>query len=955
MAVPILQPAFSTGEIAPNLFGRADLAREHLGATTLRNMFVSYKGGAYSRPGTMFVGWSAQLGRPFPPRLIPFQFSINQGLILEFGNFYMRVILNGAFVTETPIPITNVTQADPGVVTAGAGSGGSASPINTGVYTSYAPGDTITLAGGTYTAPAVLTVNDTTLLSCLPLARGTGYTPGDMITLAGGSFTTAAVLTIVATQVVSVTLANAGTGGTPGNATVTGTTGTGTKFQAGVTIDNTGVIVSVNSILNPGGYTVNPTVLTNEPVTGGGLVGAELSIVMGVDDHYTLIGGDYNANPAGGVLTQNTTTGMGVGATFQSAIFGPYIVSFSFGGVYTVFPTNPVQQAFSSGGGLGAEFSISWSSFTGNGFNTGDWVYITGVGGMTELDGQTFTIQVLSPTTFALMDNFGNNVDTSVFPAYTGGGTAARIFTLPTIYADADLEYLKFVQSADVMTICCVNQVTGTEYPPQDLARFSDTNWVFTPVVPAPTITAPVDVILHSDPPFGFNYPQYITDLPSVPGANYLYRITAVNSKGEESVASVVFEGQGTGIDCVDVSATAGSITITWDQVPGAAYYNVYKAEPGSTALPGPGTVPMGPIPPSSSLFGFVGTTFATTFVDSNITPDFQKVPPVHHNPFARGQITSVVLDNPGSGYDLAPAVVINSATGIGGVIEADVFLTSGTFAGPPQPAGVAALVLVDGGMDYQQGDTITIVGAGSGATGHIIIGPQSGTYPSVVNYFQERRVFASSLNNPDTYWMSVPGQFNNFDSRIPTIDSDAITGTPWSLQVNGIQFFVLMPAGLATLTGLSAWLLVGAGSFAQNVQPISPKSQVAQPLAFSGCSPTIPPIKINYDIIYVSSKNSYYYDLPYQLYALSEPIDLTILSSHLFDDFALREHAWAESPFKTLWTVRNDGVLLSLTFLKQQQVAGWARHDTNGHFFSVASVVEPVIATPELPTDLPP
>src|SRR3974390_1366068 len=118
MAVPILQPAFSTGEIAPNLFGRADLAREHLGATTMRNMFVSYKGGASSRPGTMFVGWSAQFGRPYPPRLIPFQFNINQGLILEFGNFYMRIIENGAMVTENPVPILNVTQADPGVVTA---------------------------------------------------------------------------------------------------------------------------------------------------------------------------------------------------------------------------------------------------------------------------------------------------------------------------------------------------------------------------------------------------------------------------------------------------------------------------------------------------------------------------------------------------------------------------------------------------------------------------------------------------------------------------------------------------------------------------------------------------------------------------------------------------------------------------------------------------------------------
>jgi hypothetical protein len=217
------------------------------------------------------------------------------------------------------------------------------------------------------------------------------------------------------------------------------------------------------------------------------------------------------------------------------------------------------------------------------------------------------------------------------------------------------------------------------------------------------------------------------------------------------------------------------------------------------------------------------------------------------------------------------------------------------------------------------------------------------------VNYFQQRRAFGNSLNNPDTYWMSQPGAFQNFDARIPTIASDAITGSPWSLQVNGIQWFVLMPAGLATFTGLSAWLLVGAGSFATNVQPISPSNQVANPLAFTGCSPTLPPIKINYEIVYVTAKGSYYYDLPYQLYALSEPIDLTIFSSHLFDDFTMREHTWAETPYKIIWSVRDDGAVLSCTYLKQQQVSGWARHDTNGHFWSVASIVEPVIATPEL------
>jgi hypothetical protein len=69
-------------------------------------MFVGYRGGAYSRAGTAFCGFSKQTGRNYPPRLIPFQFSINQGLALEFGHQYMRVLFNGSFVTEGAVPIT---------------------------------------------------------------------------------------------------------------------------------------------------------------------------------------------------------------------------------------------------------------------------------------------------------------------------------------------------------------------------------------------------------------------------------------------------------------------------------------------------------------------------------------------------------------------------------------------------------------------------------------------------------------------------------------------------------------------------------------------------------------------------------------------------------------------------------------------------------------------------------
>jgi hypothetical protein len=116
MAIPFGTLSFSSGEISPALFGHADLARFRVAASTMRNFFVGFQGGALSRAGTALVGFSKQTGRSYPPRLLPFQFSNTQGLVLEFGNSYMRVIYQGAFVLESPVNITGASQANPCVL-----------------------------------------------------------------------------------------------------------------------------------------------------------------------------------------------------------------------------------------------------------------------------------------------------------------------------------------------------------------------------------------------------------------------------------------------------------------------------------------------------------------------------------------------------------------------------------------------------------------------------------------------------------------------------------------------------------------------------------------------------------------------------------------------------------------------------------------------------------------------
>ena len=111
-----------------------------------------------------------------------------------------------------------------------------------------------------------------------------------------------------------------------------------------------------------------------------------------------------------------------------------------------------------------------------HGLSDGDQVYITDAGGMTEINDSRlyYTVANKTATTFEVQDRDGNNVDSTAFTTYTSGGEVNKIFTLTTIYAQADLEELRWVQNQDTLTI------THQDYSPRDFKRTSDVDWTIT-------------------------------------------------------------------------------------------------------------------------------------------------------------------------------------------------------------------------------------------------------------------------------------------------------------------------------------------------------------------------------------------------------------------------------------------------------------------------------------------
>jgi hypothetical protein len=109
------QTNFTAGELTPKLAGQVDFKKYNNGVEVLENMTVFPQGGATRRYGTKFVAEVKDSSKI--TRLIPFEFNIEQSYILEFGNQYIRFFKDNGQITNATKNITNITQANPAVVT----------------------------------------------------------------------------------------------------------------------------------------------------------------------------------------------------------------------------------------------------------------------------------------------------------------------------------------------------------------------------------------------------------------------------------------------------------------------------------------------------------------------------------------------------------------------------------------------------------------------------------------------------------------------------------------------------------------------------------------------------------------------------------------------------------------------------------------------------------------------
>lgn len=210
-----------------------------------------------------------------------------------------------------------------------------------------------------------------------------------------------------------------------------------------------------------------------------------------------------------------------------------------------------------------------------------------------------------------------------------------------------------------------------------------------------------------------------------------------------------------------------------------------------------------------------------------------------------------------------------------------------------------------------------------------------SNNHPACTTYHQQRLYFGGPVNSVQSIYASRAGIFHNFDISNPVRADDSIEFAVASRKVNAIRHLVSI-GPLIALTSGSEWRIDGDADGIITPSTINTRQQGERG------SSELTPIVIGDTVLYVQALAGRVRDLSYDFNSNSyKGSDLSILAEHLFKGHTIVDWAYAEEPYSIVWAVRDDGILLSLTYLKEHDVWGWAQHETDGLVKSVGSISE--------------
>ena len=466
-----------------------------------------------------------------------------------------------------------------------------------------------------------------------------------------------------------------------------------------------------------------------------------------------------------------------------------------------------------------------------------------------------------------------------------GGGPA--IFELTTPYTEEQLPRLGFTQNADVMTL------VHPDHDPRNLNRLADDNWTLTVIDYSSNVTAPV-----------FTAGSVVKVITNINQSNPAH-VTAT-AHGFISGNLVLIEGVVGMVELNDRSFIISVLTPDTFELVGenATAHTAYVSDGTAERQNGATTVGSG--------FGDFDKsyTYVVTTVDANGTESLASI--------ETGVTTKSLSQTGGVRLTWDP------------VAGAEYYRV---YKDPSVGTGIYGWIGDSNNTSFDDYNIAPITSDAPPQDRQPFNGVDN--KPSVVTYYQQRQVFANTNNEPQVTYTTQVNNFSSLRTSNPARDDDAVTFTIAAKQVNEVRH--LMPLdSLILLTSGGEWKMTEGQD---NV--LTPSTIGVKPQSYNGVS-IVPPVIINSTAIFIQEKGARIRDLNGGEFGDKYTgNDLSLMSEHLFEDKQIVAMAYADEPYSIVWCVRDDGVMLGLTYQREHKVWGWHQHNTQGTFESVASITE--------------
>ena len=198
--------------------------------------------------------------------------------------------------------------------------------------------------------------------------------------------------------------------------------------------------------------------------------------------------------------------------------------------------------------------------------------------------------------------------------------------------------------------------------------------------------------------------------------------------------------------------------------------------------------------------------------------------------------------------------------------------------------------------------------------------------------YFQQRTIFGGTDESPDTIYTSVSGKRTSF---VKITDGNQRNPIEFS-GLKMLEIRHLLDLGKLVAFGMQGEFLIGTND--NNILTENPNIVLQSEI---GCSEVTPMI-VHDSCVFVEDWGSRVFDLNYiRGNDKFVPVDLTTQAYHLFEGYDIVSSCYAKMPDETCLFARNDGKVISMTYIKNEQILAFSVLEFDGKVTELCAIRE--------------